>query len=204
MALRLHHDSPPSANETLTHIVGKAALSVAMGVEQCLAHLPALRRYAWLLTGDRHRADDLVQDTLERACVKWSLWQPGTALKSWLLTLMHNLHLNQRRDRRHDDHHLDLDDVPEPSHEPFALAGERLDLTWALGALRPAAREVLLLVAVEEYSYSEAADILAVPIGTVMSRLHRAREQLRALMSDPDPAAQLAPDRRVPLRVVKS
>jgi RNA polymerase sigma factor (sigma-70 family) len=176
-----------------------------MGPEQCLPHVPALRRYAWLLTGDRHRADDLVQDTLERACIKWSLWQPGTALKSWLLTLMHNLHLNQRRDRRHDDNHLDLDDVPEASHEPFALAGERLDLARALATLRPTSREVLLLVTVEEYSYAETARILAVPVGTVMSRLHRAREQLRDLMRDPDPSAlRPAPERPIPLRVVKS
>ena len=172
--------------------------------EQCLAHLPALRRYAWLLTGEKARADDLVQDTLERACVKWDLWQPGTALRSWLLTLMHNLHLNQRRDRRHDDDHADLDAVPEPSHEPMASAGERLDVERALARLRPGARSVLLLVVVEEYSYAEAADILGVPIGTVMSRLHRAREHLRRLMA-PQPAAPLAPEAVEPptLRVVK-
>jgi DNA-directed RNA polymerase specialized sigma24 family protein len=65
-----------------------------VGVEQTLLHLPALRRYARLLTGDATRADDLVQDTLERACVKWALWQPGSALRAWLLSLMHNLYLN--------------------------------------------------------------------------------------------------------------
>ena len=82
-----------------------------MTVEQTLDHIPALRRYARLLTGDRSRADDLVQDTLERACIKWSLWQPGSALRSWLLTLMHNLYLNQRRDWRHDESRASLDDV---------------------------------------------------------------------------------------------
>lgn len=183
-----------------------------MGVEQCLNHLPALRRYAWLLTGDGSRADDLVQDTLERACIKWSLWQPGTALKSWLLTLMHNLYLNQRRDRRHDDGHADLDDVPEPMHEPLAFAGERLDMRRAFDRLSPAAREVLLLVTVEEYSYAETARILDVPIGTVMSRLHRAREQLRRLCTDASgpkagPAGATAGpqvlERPVPLRVIK-
>ena len=158
-----------------------------MSVEQALAHIPALRRYARLLTGDATRADDLVQDTLERACLKWSLWQPGSALRSWLLTLMHNLYLNQRRDWRHDDDHPALEDVAEPSHEPMALAGERLDLQQALARMSPALREVLLLVTVEEYSYAEAAAILAVPVGTVMSRLHRARGQLRGLMRE-DPA----------------
>lgn len=159
-----------------------------MGVEQTLGHIPALRRYARLLTGDAARADDLVQDTLERACVKWSLWQPGSVLRSWLLSLMHNLHLNQRRDWRHDDGHADLDDLPEPGHDPMARAGERLDLQRALAALPPAAREVLLLVTVEEYSHAEAAQILGLPVGTVMSRLHRARERLRVLMSEPDTA----------------
>jgi RNA polymerase sigma-70 factor (ECF subfamily) len=153
------------------------------GPEQCLEHLAALRRYAWLLTGERSRADDLVQDTLERACAKWSLWQPGTALRSWLFTLMHNLHLNHRRDWRLDDDHADLDDVPEASHETAAATGARLDMERALAQLGPDARAVLLLVVVEEYSYAEAALILGVPIGTVMSRLHRAREHLRRVMS---------------------
>lgn len=157
-----------------------------MGIEQTLAHIPALRRYARLLTGDTARADDLVQDTLERACIKWALWQPSSALRSWLLSLMHNVHLNQLRDWRHDDRHAALEDVPEPAHEPLAHADELLDLQQALAVLPMAMREVLLLVAIEEYSYAEAAQILEVPIGTVMSRLHRARERLRELMTDPE------------------
>lgn len=153
-----------------------------MSIEQTLAHIPSLRRYARLLTGDSSRADDLVQDTLERACVKWGLWQPGTALRSWLLTLMHNLFLNQRRDWRHDEGHVSLDEVDEASHEPFVQAGEQMDMRKALTRMSPALREVLLLVTVEEYTYAEAAGILDIPIGTVMSRLHRAREQLRTLV----------------------
>jgi RNA polymerase sigma factor (sigma-70 family) len=164
-------------------------------VEKTLDHIPALRRYARLLTGDRTRADDLVQDTLERACVKWSLWQPGSALRSWLLTLMHNLYLNQRRDWRHDDSRCGLDDVEEASHEPFVDVGQRLDMSQALVRMSPALREVLLLVTVEEYTYAEAASILDIPIGTVMSRLHRAREQLRGLVEGPaacnEPTLQL-------------
>jgi RNA polymerase sigma-70 factor (ECF subfamily) len=170
-----------------------------MGVEQTLGHIPALRRYARLLTGDAHRADDLVQDTLERACTRWSLWQPGSVLRSWLLTLMHNLHANQRRDWRHDDGHADLDDVAEPSHEPMARAGDQLDLRRALEALPAPLREVLLLVTVEEYSYVEAAAILGVPVGTVMSRLNRAREKLRLQMTAPAAAPRSAP----PLQLVK-
>ena len=162
-----------------------------MGVEQTLSHIPALRRYARLLTGDATRADDLVQDTLERACVKWALWRPGSALRSWLLTLMHNLYVNQRRDNRYDDNHAELDESVEPAHEPHAGLGERLDLQRSLARLTPAMREVLLLVTVEEYTYAEAAAILDVPIGTVMSRLHRAREQLRSQLAAERPGAQL-------------
>jgi RNA polymerase sigma factor (sigma-70 family) len=154
-----------------------------MGVEQTLTHIPALRRYARLLTGDPMRADDLVQDTLERACKKWALWQPGSELRSWLLAMMHNLYMNQLRDWRLDDGHAALEDAPEPAHEPFAHTGELMDLQQALIALSPVLREVLLLVTVEEYTYAETANILAVPIGTVMSRLHRAREKVRRLMN---------------------
>ena len=166
---------------------------MSTGVEQALAHIPALRRYARLLTGDASRADDLVQDTLERACAKWSLWQPGAGLRAWLFTLMHNLYLNQRRDWRHDEAAAALEDAPEPAHEPLARAGEQLDLQRALARLPPAMREVLLLVAVEEYTYAEVAGILGIPIGTVMSRLHRAREQLRALMEAPAGGARPHP-----------
>lgn len=161
-----------------------------MAVDQLLAHIPALRRYARLLTGDATRADDLVQDTLERACRKWALWRPSGSLRSWLLAIMHNLHLNQRRDWQLDDEHALLDDLPE-TPAPLAPAGERLDLERALAALPPGQRAVLLLVAVEEYSYAEAAAILGLPIGTVMSRLHRGREALRQRLAPPATGARI-------------
>jgi RNA polymerase sigma-70 factor (ECF subfamily) len=163
-----------------------------VGVEETLHHIPALRRYARLLTGDATRADDLVQDTLERACVKWSLWQPGSVLRSWLLALMHNLYLNHLRDWRHDDGHAALDDLPEPAHDPMAQAAVRMDLQRALAALPGPMREVLLLVTVEEYTYAEVALLLGVPLGTVMSRLHRARERLRDLIAEPPPELPVA------------
>lgn len=155
-----------------------------MAVEQLLLHIPALRRYARLLTGDATRADDLVQDTLERACRKWGLWRPGTALRPWLLSIMHNLHVNLLRDWHLDDGHATLDDLHELP-DPAAPAGERLDLERALAALPPGQRAVMLLVAVEEYTYAEAAGILDLPIGTVMSRLHRGREALRLRLTPP-------------------
>jgi RNA polymerase sigma factor (sigma-70 family) len=153
-----------------------------MGVEDTLAHLPALRRYARLLTGDATRADDLVQDTLERAMLKWSLWQPGSNLRAWLLSVMHNLYLNQCRDSRWHDASVPMDEAPEAGYEPWTQVGERLDMQQALLTLTPASRAVLLLITVEENSYAEAAQILDIPIGTVMSRLHRAREQLRSVL----------------------
>lgn len=176
-------------------------------LDDALPHLPRLRRHARLLCGDAARADDLLQDTLERAARQASHWTPGgdpaTSLRGWLLTLMHNLYLNQLRALRPHLHEVYDADLHDAGHEPAGLWQTRLDLARALAQLTPAAREVLLLVGVEELSYEEAAAVLAVPVGTVMSRLARARERLRTLMSEPDrhgrPAAAGAPA----LRVVK-
>src|SRR5574343_615489 len=105
-----------------------------MGLEQALPHLPRLRRHARRLTGDAARADDLLQDTLERAARKWALWQPrpgaegDDGLRSWLLTLMHHLFLNQIRDRR--EHlHEPFGPEHERGHDPHAATGLRLDRT---------------------------------------------------------------------------
>jgi RNA polymerase sigma factor (sigma-70 family) len=170
-------------------------------MDQALAHIPGLRRYARLLTGDGVRADDLVQDTLERACRKWSLWRPGpggTGLRGWLLSLMHNLYLNQVRDHGREWQHEELSEALEPAHDPFAHAAERLDLERALQHLGPMQREVLLLVAVEDMTYAETAAVLGVPVGTVMSRLSRAREDLRQRM-----AGEAATPQPVSLKVVR-
>ena len=161
-----------------------------MKVEAALTHIPRLRRYARALAGDAALADDLVQDTLERACQKWALWQPPAsataeeeqkALLSWLLTMMHNLYANQwQRAARHRT--VALDETQDPSHDPMPRLALQLDLARALTLLSPQAREVLLLIGMEQFSYGEAAQMLDVPVGTVMSRLSRAREQLRRLM----------------------
>lgn len=144
-------------------------------------HIPRLRRYARALAGDSHRADDLVQDTLERALAKFYLWRRGSDLRAWLFTIMHNVFINQLKARRE----LALDEGVEealpsaPQSDPLELR----DLDAALRQLPVAQREVLLLVALEQLSYAEVSKTLGIPVGTVMSRLSRGREQLRALMS---------------------
>ncbi len=143
--------------------------------------IPRLRRYARALVGDRAAADDLVQDTLERAWSKLHLYRHGTDLRAWLFTVMHNVHVNRVRAARPTDP-LD-DEMPELAQR--ATQGDALivrDLERGIAALPVAQREVLLLVALEDLSYAETARALGIPIGTVMSRLARAREKLRASM----------------------
>jgi len=150
--------------------------------ENIVELIPRLRRYARALAGDRNAADDLVQDTLERAWSKLHLYRRGTDLRAWLFTVMHNVYVNQRRAAR-TSVALDeaMPELAQPVRETDTLVLRDLDA--AIRRLPPEQREVLLLVALEEMSYGEAADTLGVPIGTVMSRLSRAREKLRAMLS---------------------
>jgi RNA polymerase sigma factor (sigma-70 family) len=137
--------------------------------------LPGLRRYARALTGDAWAADDLVQDTLERACAKWQLWLAGSDLRAWLFTLMHNLYLNQRRVVQPTAGATPLEEVQSGLAAPGADTDAALDLDRCLQRLPEDQRAVLLLVTLEDMSYAEAAKVLGIPIGTVMSRLSRAR-----------------------------
>lgn len=147
------------------------------------AEIPRLRRYARALTGRGDAADDLVQDTLERALAKWRFWQQERDLRPWLFSIMHNLHVDQgRRDSRID--YCDQDDLPGSAQR--AEQDDRLevrDLDRALALLPVEQREVLLLVALEELAYAEVAQALGLPLGTVMSRLARAREKLKAILA---------------------
>jgi RNA polymerase sigma-70 factor (ECF subfamily) len=147
-----------------------------------IEHLPRLRRYARALTGDVNRADDLVQDTLERALAKLDLWQPGSDLRAWLFTLMHNLFVNQTRVRRPPQTAMeDALDEPVSGGQIEALAAR--DIRDALARLPDEQRAVLLLVGLEQFGYAEAAQVLGVPTGTVMSRLSRARERMRQMLA---------------------
>ena len=157
-----------------------------------VAALPRLRRYARVLTGDVHRADDLVQDTLARAWDKRRLWRAGSDLRAWLFTIMHNVHVNQfslrQRERAHIS--LDADDGAAAGWEVRVRAtqSDRIELNEVfaqIGQLPVEQREVLILAAVEELRYDEIARLLGVPVGTVMSRLSRARERLRRMAGTP-------------------
>jgi len=158
-----------------------------MNRQPIVAQIPALRRYARALTGDAWAADDLVQDTLERACSKWRLWAAGSDLRAWLFTVMHNLFANQVRHstRQTRGGTLDIDEVAHELMAPDEGLAQTLDLQRCLLCLPADQRAVLLLVSVEDMSYAEVAKITGVPIGTVMSRLSRARTRLQALMDAP-------------------
>ena len=149
--------------------------------ERLVELIPRLRRYARALSGDRASADDLVQDTLERAWSKLHLYRRGTDLRAWLFTVMHNVHVNRVRATRPTD---PIDEgMPElATRAPQADALLVRDLDRAIARLPEEQRAVLLLVTLEEMSYDEVAHALGIPIGTVMSRLSRARDKLRAML----------------------
>ncbi len=162
-------------------------------------HIPGLRRYARLLTGDATRADDLVQDTLERALRKWRLFGGGAGLRSWLLTIMHNLWASQMRVVRVDEAWTEEDHGQAMGHvdDDSLIVALRMDTQRALATLPETQRAVLLLVVIEELSYAEVAKVLDLPPGTVMSRLSRARAAMRAAMAAPGAMAAAAPPRRM-------
>lgn len=159
-------------------------------------HIPSRRRYARSLTGDAWAADDLVQDTPERACSKWRLWLAGSDLRAWLFTIMHHAFVNQIRfaqRRGSAAKHVNIDDV---EHELVCTdagdATELIDLQRCLLRLPDDQRAVLLLVTQEDLSNDAVAKIVGVPVGTIMSRLSRARSRLHELMNAPVTTAKAA------------
>lgn len=147
-----------------------------------LTEIPRLRRYAQAMLGDRAAADDLVQDTLERAWSRLHQWRIGSDLRAWLFGIMHNLRIDQLRRPTLVTHSIDGDDCTLPIRPTQTDALEVSDIESALRHLPNEQREILLLIALEEMSYAEIAALLGIPIGTVMSRLSRGREKLRLIM----------------------
>ena len=156
--------------------------------------IPKLRRYARALTRNRDRADDLVQDTLGRALVKEQLWQPGTNLRAWLFTIMHNQNVNDvRRDLR-ESWGLNIEQISSTltaATDPTATR-KMLELERALAQLPLEQQQVILLVGLEAMSYEDTAEILTIPVGTVRSRLSRGREALRKLLDIEGPRSSPA------------
>ena len=149
-------------------------------LDELEACVPALRRYARALTRNIDHADDLVQDCLERAISRRGLFRPSGPMRPWLFTILVNLHRNARRTEKRRGKHLDADSLPDlgtpaPQHSHLALA----ELSRAIDDLPLEQKETLLLVTLEGMAYAEAASILDIPLGTLMSRLGRARASLR-------------------------
>jgi RNA polymerase sigma-70 factor (ECF subfamily) len=159
-------------------------------VRRLVAHeIPRLRRYARALTRNRDRADDLVQETLIRAIAKAHLWQPGTDLRAWVFTIMHNVHVNLvRQAARYEEGMVAIEDLgPSLVATADPTASRQLrELDLALARLPEAQRSVILLVGLEGMSYEQATEILNIPIGTVRSRLSRGRDRLRQLLETPE------------------
>ncbi|HYZ24822.1 MAG TPA: sigma-70 family RNA polymerase sigma factor [Rhodopila sp.] len=154
-------------------------------IEDCI---PALRRYALALLRDRQDADDLVHDCLVRALDKLHTRRDDVNIRAWLFAIMHNRFVSQRRRAKAQP---DTETLEEPDHGAIhAAPGNQEDrLRWkellrVLNSLPEDQRAVILLVSVEDLSYAEAARVLGVPIGTVMSRLARGRERMRQLMQE--------------------
>jgi RNA polymerase sigma-70 factor, ECF subfamily len=186
-------------------LAGRTAMSVEPPLPHpdLLAAIPRLRRYARVLTGDPARADDLVQETLARGWEKRRLWAAGTDLRAWLFTIMHNVFVNQRAMAVRESQNVSLDAEGDagaawqvPVRAPQQTHVELLEVLRQLAKLPPEQREVLVLAAVDEMRYEEIATMLSIPVGTVMSRLSRAREKLRRAMSE-------TPGESTPLKIVR-
>lgn len=146
------------------------------------AEIPRLRRYARALLGDDGEAEDLIQDTLERALARLQQWREGDNPRKWLFSILHNLHIDGLRRKSRRPPHVGLESVGADLSAPSADAAGGGDIDSALRHLSVEQREVVLLVGLEGLSYAETAEVLSIPVGTVMSRLARGRERLRGLM----------------------
>ena len=159
---------------------------------QLLDAIPRLRRYTRSLVFDSAQADDLTQSTLERALTHWHQFDQRRDMLVWLLSIAHNAHLDlRRRDSRMTV--TDPDDLQfaqdKLGGDPGTDVGLRLDLLAALRRLSPEQREPLLLVCVEQLTYAEVAEVMHIPVGTVMSRVCRARATLRQFLEGGDRAS---------------
>lgn len=153
---------------------------------QIVNQMPRLKNFAYKLTKDWTKAEDLVQDTVLRAIEKELLFKKGTNIFSWLAKIQYNLFVSQYRRASKFESGCDLDDVihlktVEPKQESYI---ELKEIDDAIKSLSPEFQDVIFLVCVQNYKYQEVATILNIPVGTVRSRLHRAREELTDILKD--------------------
>lgn len=167
---------PPKPAPSLT--------GVAVDGRAIAAQIPRLRRYAAALVGNLSDADDLVQDCVEKALANRHALRDGTRLGGWLLSILHNLHVSGLRWRRRRGAEVPVEDLADDLALSAAPADREAvrDFVRAFAQLSEEHRTILLLTGMEGLSYREAAEVLEVPVGTVMSRLARARERLRVLL----------------------
>lgn len=152
--------------------------------EGLLALLPRLRRLARALAGQPADADDLVQVVLERALARAAQWRPEAALDTWVFAIARNAWRDELRTRGRARHLFEDEEAGAMTPDGASGPVQKLELAAALAALPPDHREVVALVLVEGLSYAEAAQVLAVPVGTVTSRLARARAALQASLGN--------------------
>ena len=161
-------------------------MTVGDGIDEraIVAHVPRLRRYAAALVGNLADADDLVQDCVEKALLNRHALRDPSRLGGWLLTFLHNLHVSGTRWKRRRGHELPVEEFADDValSAPAGDRGAVRDFVRAFAQLSEEHRRILLLTGLEGLSYREVAEVLEVPIGTVMSRLARARERLRVLL----------------------
>ena len=160
--------------------------------------IPAMRRFARGLTGRDDLADDLVQDALAKAISNFHRFEEGTNLKAWLFRILRNRHIDEVRKLQRRGTHVDVDDeevvqIGAPGSQFSAV--ELTEFRRAFATLSEQDREVLLLIGMEGHTYDEVSDMIGVPVGTVKSRLSRARERLRGAMTKPVRAARKEPAR---------
>lgn len=156
--------------------------------EELVALLPRLRRFAHGLANNRDDADDLVQEACERALGRLDQWQAGTRLDSWMYRIVQNLWFDRLRSRKVRGEQVDEEvlglQADENAHRLPEVRNTFARVAEMFERLKPEHREVMVLVCVESLSYQEAAEVLGIPVGTVMSRLSRARLQLQEDMKE--------------------
>ncbi len=152
---------------------------------EMMAHLPQLRAFARSLTGNRERADDLVQDTIIRALNAEHQFNEGTNLKAWLMTILRNHYINGLRQKKWEGD--PLEDLPESMFSTPAVQDDKValqEVSAVLMKMSPEHREVLVLISAAGLSYEEAAEVCGCAVGTVKSRLNRARIELKRMVGE--------------------